>query len=177
MPAPTGKTNNEMVLDCIEYRLKQITHANNCYNDGIVVDRAKDPTLARQNKIAEYKQKNVLVTMHLRDASRDPGASLGGIKRNKQIFHLNCLIHLTPAQREAGLDVDRARERLRWDIVWKAFDADHTLHAAAAALGLDKPSCVNLQVDDVVQGPQFAFPETTMILTCSYLYDERRPTA
>lgn len=156
------------------YRLRQISHANGNYTDGVVVRTDQDPRyLARNLDLADYKEKKALLAVRLGDKRHDHTKSLGGVKRQVQAIELiGCVSHHAGLD-EAGLNLDDVRERLVHDVTWEIHN-DQTMTRAAADLGISpKPSCIALEVNTVRVNPVTRFPHTDFMIELTYQYEDR----
>jgi hypothetical protein len=174
MAEPSRKTNPELVRDCVAWLLGRISHERGDYTDGMIVRTDPDPrqVIAMVN-LEDFKQKPRLVSVRMGRRRRDPQESFYNNKRQKKAFEILVVLAKTEDMEADGLTVDDALERLAFDVTWN-LQGDQTLSEAAAALGITpKPSCIALEVDDVVPSPTNRHPYHTAVIRCSYEYEDR----
>lgn len=196
----TLRSNTTRVLDCLEWLFKQINPANNTadrtyYTQGVAINRRRDARVLIQDLQAEYKKLGSIIMIKKGAAERVPGTSsakgpLGNAQRFKQGVDLVCRSMMTDDQDRAGVYLDQLVEWLQHDIkISISNDNDGTDCITRAARGLQtvdgpwgtaglwgsRPSCINLQITKIVEGPLSSFPELMHAIQLEYLFDEFGP--
>jgi hypothetical protein len=183
MPAPLELPNQARILRGVEWLLQRITHANDFYTDGLVLDRDRDPTSFLQNRPREYAERyNAGVILRLGERKLQRERAPLGQHRWRQTLYFYCVRTITD---RTGLALTDLEAMLKEDVE-HALDYDTDLQKAGAALhaleptkGYDSISCMNLTVEEDTGTPTIiAHPDSYWVMVGTCLYDEpRRVTA
>ena len=171
MPAPATATNLSVIFDCLEFALKQITHANGFRTHGALVDRSKDPRVIRQNKPEEYEKFQCALSLTRTRRKLDRAKS---IMRHVWDCHVNVMgiRTLTTAEDDAGRHLDELAADLQ-DDVRVCLLKDAGLRQAASALGIDPPNITGLSVDEIIEDQGANFPSAHFVIVIYFRMEER----
>jgi hypothetical protein len=193
MPQPTIEADLGRVLRCLEWDFRRLTHANNYYTNGLVVDRVGNPLLyvqdadgASVDRRTLWREKLACISLALGDSIHDTensvGSAAGGSARYGQAITAHCFQQITEVQKAAGLTPEDLDARLR-DDVQMVLRLDPKLTRAHAALladdptfGSRKPQCLNCRVASWAKMTNVTWPYAYSVATIVYDWDHLTPS-